>query len=112
MPAPVCLRLGASPQKFSESVFRVHEICETGIVRIRMILFRGRVIPVIILPRPFGSRGVNLTTIKSLALFSVADEAIGAGYLFKFLFRLGISGIEVGMQLFRKFSVSFLNIIR
>src|SRR5664279_4662456 len=107
MPAPVCLRLGASPQKFSKSVFRIHEICETGIVSIRMILFRRRVVPVIILPRSFGPGGVNLTTIKSRALFSVADQAIGTGYLFKFLFRLRISGIEVGMQLFRKFTVSF-----
>jgi hypothetical protein len=73
MAAAICLCPSATSQKFSEVVLRIHEICETGIVRIRMILFRGCIIPVIILPRPFGARGVNLTIIEFLALLSVAD---------------------------------------
>jgi len=65
-----------------------------------MILFRGGVVFVIVLRRPLGARGVNLTTIEPLALFSIPDEAVGGGYLLEFLFGLGIPGIEVGMQLF------------
>jgi hypothetical protein len=77
-----------------------------------MILLRGRVIPIIVLTRPLGSRGINLSAIKSLALFCVADQIIGAGYFLEFLFGFGIAGIQVGMQLLRKLTVSFLNIIR
>jgi len=39
----------------------------------------------------------------------VINQTIGGGYLLEFLFGLGIPGIEVGMQLFRKFAIGLLN---
>jgi hypothetical protein len=94
MPAPVRLRPGATSQQFSEGVLRLHEIRETGIVRVRMILFRGRVLSIVILPWPFGSRGINIATIKSLALFSVAYQIIGTGYHLELLFGFRIARIS------------------
>jgi hypothetical protein len=45
-----------------------------------MILFRGCAILVVVLPRrPLGARRVNLSTIESLPLFSVADQTVGGG---------------------------------
>ena len=76
-----------------------------------MIPFRSRVIPIVILPRPLGSGGVNFTAIKSPAPFSITDQIVGPGYFLEFLFGFWIAGIEVRMQLFRKLAVRFLDII-
>jgi hypothetical protein len=59
------------------------------------------------LTRPFGPRGVDLSTIKPLTLIRIRKEFVGPRGLFETLFRLLVSGMEVRMQLLARRRYAF-----
>ena len=90
----------------------LHEIGKAAGAGVGVILRIGRMeIAVIALPRPFDARSVDLATVEAAALFRIAENVVGARNLLEFLFRLLVSRIEIGMQLFGQSAVGRADLV-
>src|SRR5258706_6974513 len=79
--APVRARRFTTPQKLGESVVRIHEIGEAGIVRIGMIVIRRRKIPIVMLRRSLRTPCVDLSVVQTFAPSRLAQQVVSTSDL-------------------------------
>ena len=108
---PGLLRL--APEQFRENIVGTGKIGKTRRVLVSMIgTSPGGIILVILLARRFGAQRVDFAAIKFFALGLIRQYVVGYGEFLEALLRLFVSGVEIGMQLFRQAAVSLLDVIR
>ena len=110
LPAPVGTRPLPAPQQFGERIIPLHEIGESGRIRIGVPLVRRSEIAVEMLLWPLRARRIDFAIIKPLALVRIAEQIIRTGDFFELLFRGLFTRVEVGMQLFRKLPIRALDL--
>ena len=67
-------------------------------------------IAIVALLRPLGPAGVDLAGVEALALFLVAEQAVGGGDLLELVFLGLVAGIEIGVVFLGELPIGLLDI--
>src|SRR5258705_2187389 len=110
LPATVPARPFAAPQKLRESVVRIHEVGEAGIVRVGTSVIRRGKIPIETMLRPLRARRVDLASVETFALLGIAQQIVGAGNFLELVFGRLVTGVEIRAQFLRQLAICSVRI--